>query len=110
VYRQWVWCQSYVVVRVESHRCGFGSYFTYRDDYRFESSPSRFPTLKNVYADSSQSMFCRNQEFACAADFVGSEDCDDANDCLALLAGAGKKFNVTVEYHTTRAYYPGFPV
>jgi len=55
-------------------------------------------------------MFCRNHMFACAANFVGSGDCDDVNDCLALLAGAGNKFNVTVEYHTTRAYYPGVPV
>ena len=51
-------------------------------------------------------MFCRNHKFACAANFVGSGGCDDVNECLALLAGAGKKFNVTVEYHTTRAYYP----
>jgi len=48
-------------------------------------------------------------QVACAANFVGSGDCDDVNDWLALLAGAGKKFNITVEYHTTRAYYPGFP-
>jgi len=109
-YRQWVWCRSYVVVRVEFHRCGFGSYFTYRDDYRFESSPGRLPILKNTYTYDPQSMFCRNHKFACAANFVGSGDCDDVNDCLELLAGAGKKFNVTVEYHTTRAYYPGSPV
>lgn len=54
-------------------------------------------------------MFCRNHKFAYAANYVGSGDCDDMNDCLALLAGAGKKFNVTVEYQTTRTY-PGFPV
>jgi len=109
-YRQWVWCRSYVVVRVEFHRCGFGSYFTYRDDYRFESSPGKLPILKNTYTYDPQSMFCRNHKFACAANFVGSGDCDDVNDCLALLAGAGKKFNVTIEYHTVRAYYPGSPV
>lgn len=109
-YRQWVWCRTYVVVRVEFHRCGFGSYITYRDDYRFESSPGKLPILKNTYTFDPQSMFCRNHMFACAANFVGSGDCDDVNDCLALLAAAGKKFNVTVEYHTTRAYYPGIPL
>jgi len=51
-----------------------------------------------------QSMFCRNHKFACAAHFVGSGDCDDAKDCLALLAGVGKKFNVTVESHTTQTH------
>ncbi len=50
-------------------------------------------------------MFCRNHKFACAANFVGSSDCDDMNDCLALLVSAEKKFNVTVEYHTVRTYW-----
>jgi len=66
--------------------------------------------LKNTYTYDPQSMSCRNHKFACAANFVGSGDCDDVNDCLALLVSAGKKFNVTVEYHTVRAYYPGSPV
>jgi hypothetical protein len=57
-----------------------------------------------------QSIVCRNHKFACAANFVGSGDCDDANDCLAYLASPGKKFSVTVEYHTVRVYYPGSPV
>ena len=92
------------------HRCGFGSYTTYHDDSRFESSPGRLPILKNTYTYDPQSIFCRNHKFAYAADFVGSGDCGDVNDCLALLAGAGRKFNVTAEYHTTSAYYPGFPV
>ena len=77
--------------------------------YRFGSSPGRLPILKNTYTHDPQSMFCRNHKFACAANFVGSGDCDDANDCLALLASEGKKFNVTVEYHTTRTYYPRIP-
>jgi len=109
-FRQWVWCTSYVVVRIEFHRCSFGSYYTYRDDYRFESSPSRLPILKNTYTFNPQSMFCRNHKFACAANFVGSGDCDDASECLAYLASQGKKFNVTAEYHTAVTHYPGSPV
>ena len=68
------------------------------------------PILKNTYQYDPQSMVCHNHKFACAANFVGAGDCDDVNDCLLLLAGAGKKFNVTVEYHTIHIYYPGFPV
>jgi len=101
-FRQWTWCKTYVTVRIEFHRCGFGSYFTYYDDFSCESSPGRLPIVRSI--------FCHNHKFACAANFVGSGDCDDVNDCLALLTSQGKKFKATVEYHTTRSYYPGFPL
>ena len=38
-----------------------------------------------------------------------SGDCDDVNDCPALLASAGKKFNVTVEYHAIRTCLSRIP-
>ena len=57
-----------------------------------------------------QTMFHQNHKFACATNFVGSGDCDDVNDCLTLLSSEGKKFNVTVEYHTTQTLYSGYPV
>ena len=108
-YRRWTWCKSHIVIRVEYHGCGFGITITYRDDYRFQSSPGRLPIFKNTYPYDPQSMFHQNHKFACAANFVGTGDCDDVNDCLALLSSEDKKFNVSIEYHTAQTLYPGCP-